>query len=217
MRTAPNFNNLVFANINENLKVEVDGTIIYDDIFNTVPYAKAAENGVPPGCIMPYAGSVNSSGNLLEPIPGWLVCNGATLPDEQKYNSLKIVLGTAWGTNVLPDLRGVFLRGINDGRTGIYADPETRTVGKFQTDTLGTHNHSGSTSQSGEHTHKTKVGIDNNYTGTGESLDNLSGPVRNTDYEYTSSLNGLHSHIIPTDGGAETRPVNAAVVYIIKY
>lgn len=50
------FNNIIFANLNDNLKVEVDGTTIYDDKFNTVPFAKAAENGVPAGTIVPFAG-----------------------------------------------------------------------------------------------------------------------------------------------------------------
>lgn len=211
------FNNLVFANTNENLKVEVDGTVIYNDKFNTVPYSKAAENGVSPGCIMPYAGSVTSGGALIEPIPGWLVCNGATIPTDSKYNKLKQVIGDNWGANKLPDLRGVFLRGVNNGRTGTYADPDTRTVGTFQKDTLKSHDHSGKTSEAGQHWHQVKNGTantaasPNNFPHGGWSPD----PVPNLRHNTDTIPN--HTHTIPIYGGLETRPKNAAVVYIIKY
>lgn len=217
---AVGFNNLVFANITPNLKVEVDGTTIYDDKFNMVPYAKAAENGVPAGSIMPFAGSVTSGGALLEPIPGWLVCNGAAIPTDSKYDKLKQILGNSWGTNLLPDLRGTFLRGVNNGRTGDFADVDNRTVGNFQTDLFKSHNHSGTTSTNGSHTHNStsdyrylvKTGINTSNGG----FDSTAGEPTLTSAEAIQPA-GNHAHTISSDGGLETRPKNAAIVYIIKY
>jgi microcystin-dependent protein len=147
------FESLIFANINENLKVEVNNVTIYNDKFNTVPYAKAAENGVPVGSIMPWAGSVTSGNSLQEPITGWVVCNGATLGTDTKYDELKTVLGTAWGSGLVPDLRGTFLRGVNNGRTDGYKDPDAASrlavnagnsgdkVGSFQGEAVKSHKH----------------------------------------------------------------------------
>ncbi len=212
------FNNLVFANITPNLKVEVDGTTIYDDKFNMVPYAKAAENGVPTGAIMPFAGSVSSGGALLEPISGWLVCNGAAIPSDAKYDKLKQVLGTAWGTNLLPDLRGTFLRGVNNGRTGAYADVDNRSVGSFQVDENKEHNHTGIANTAGQHNHSWSWPFSSDEDGNGSTSilgdnDNAGGWTIPT----SSSGDHTHSLSINNSGGPESRPKNAAIVYIIKY
>ncbi len=211
------FNNLVFANITENLKVEVDGTAIYNDKFNTVPYAKAAENGVPAGAIMPYAGSVTSGSDLQEPIPGWLVCNGATLTNDAKYAKIKTVLGTLWGTNMLPDLRGVFLRGVNNGRTGTFADSDNRSVGNFQDDTFESHNHTATSASGGGHVHKYYDRDINEAGDDGDYADGDGTPGR--DLARDTDWAGAHTHTITVNntGGSETRPVNAGIVYIIKY
>jgi len=213
------FNSLVFANISSNLKVEVDGTTIYDDKFNTVPYAKAAENGVPPGCIMPFAGLTNQ-------IPeGWLLCNGESKPKVGTYQKLYEAIGTLWGDDggnfKIPDLRGMFLRGSNEGRSDVWKDPDTRSVGNFQTDSIQSHDHSNnfSIAQNGEHNHTmgiTTMPFDN------DSWDEWGyGYIESTSATKTTSNNGLHSHVINgnihANGGNETRPNNAAVVYIIKY
>jgi microcystin-dependent protein len=215
------FNNLIFANMQSNLKVEVEGTVIYDDKFNTVPYAKAAENGVPAGCIMPFAGSVTTGNSLQEPIPGWLVCNGAILTSDVKFDKLKLILGNLWGTNLLPDLRGLFLRGVNNGRTGIYADPDTRDVGSFQTDTLGSHLHSGVTNIDGEHSH---TGQETSRADNDDNDDPHNFIVHPGANYYKSSMSisstgssHQHSFITNKNGDSETRPNNAAIVYLIKY
>lgn len=212
------FNNLVFANITPNLKVEVDGTTIYDDKFNAVPYAKAAENGVPPGSIMPFGGAANK-------VPaGWLLCDGSSVSKTGIYQNLFNAIGTAWGDDggnfKLPDLRGMFLRGTNEGRTDAYADTDTRTVGNLQNDLLKSHNHGGSTSVNGSHTHNSGssyrylVAIGFN-TSDGGFDTSANEPALTSAQEIQPA--GSHSHTINSDGGAETRPKNAAVVYIIKY
>lgn len=214
------FNSLVFANISSNLKVEVDGTTIYDDKFNTVPYAKAAENGVPPGSIMPFAGPANK-------IPaGWLLCDGSSKAKTGIYQKLYEAIGTLWGDDggyfKVPDLRGMFLRGINNGKTGNNADQDgERSVGSTQDDAFESHKHTGNTTNIDNHVHNTgdfKYLLKNNdYTSEGtdnkgtNELDILSGR------EMTPA--GAHNHDlnIGLTGNLETRPKNAAVAYIIKY
>lgn len=214
------FNNLDFANLNVNLKVEVDGTTIYDDKFNVVPYAKAAENGVPTGAIMPYAGSVTSGSSLLEPIPGWLVCNGATLTGDAKYARLKTVLGASWGTNQVPDLRGIFLRGVNNGRADAFKDPADRVVGNLQQEDFKSHNHTGTTSSDGAHSHNWTYPFSSSEGGDGHV--SIMGDDQNDTsfgWNIATDSQGAHTHTlnIAIAGGNETRPKNAGVVYIIKY
>lgn len=224
------FGNLVFANVTDNLKVEVDGVTIYDDKFNYAPYAKAAENGVPVGSIMPWAGAVTSGNALEEVIPGWIVCNGATLSSDGKYAKLKTVLGSSWGTNKVPDLRGTFLRGVNNGRSDGFNDPDAANrvavnsgntgdkVGSFQDEAYKSHNHG--VSDDG-HTHGYNdiyfseaggpISVSSNF-GSGDS-DNDNGGYQ-MGRTTASSTTGIS---INTSGNNETRPVNAAVNFIIKY
>ncbi len=227
------FNNLVFANINDNLKVEVDGTTIYDDKFNAVPYAKAAENGVPPGCIMPFAGPVNN-------IPdGWLYCDGTSYASAGIYGKLYNAIGFSWGNDAgkfrVPDLRGYFLRGISDA-TGIDAGKELRTnkynggntgnmnggVGSYQEDDNKAHNHMitdpGHIHDITDPGHVHTIRNITNSTGSG-ALDDAGGSgTSNTSSAQTGiSINNATTRITINSSGTESRPKNAAVVYIIKY
>lgn len=78
----------------------------------------------PVGGIMPYAGAVAPA--------NWLICDGSTF-DAVTYPELNTLLGG----NVLPDLRGEFIRGLDNGR-GI--DPD-RTLGSWQEDEFKAHKH----------------------------------------------------------------------------
>lgn len=84
---------------------------------------------------------------------GWLKANGASV-SRSSYAALFNTIGTIFGsgdgsaTFNLPDLRGEFLRGWDDGR-GVDAG---RALGSFQWDDLGSHSHTiptGSGSESG--------------------------------------------------------------------
>ena len=218
------FDKLVFANNDDNLKVEIDGETIYNDKFNTVPYAKAADNGVPVGAIMPFAGAVSSGGGLEEPINGWIVCNGATLTNNAKFDKLKSVLGSAWGANRVPDLRGTFLRGVNNGRSDTYKDPDASSrvsvhsgnsgdkVGAFQKDEFKSHNHE-ITDPGHKHEFTYKRPQSHNEFDWG----NDQRPVDHYDDETKDTKKAYTGITINNRGGAETRPVNAAVNFIIKY
>lgn len=214
------------------LKVEVKKTAggTYTTISNepmlAVPYARKAENGVPVGTIVAYAG------NDVNKIPeGWKLCDGASVL-KTDYPQLYAILGDAWGTSGssfnLPDLRGRFLRGVDDGE-GNDPDAASRTaiktggntgdaVGSVQDDQFGEHNHPGSTSTDGNHRHSKSSNDQTSDDGDGAvGLENADGdPSNHTAY---TSFNGDHNHTVTTQnrGGSETRPVNAAVYYIIKY
>ncbi len=54
----------------------------------------------PPGTIIAYAGQVTDTGGLIEPVPGYLLCNGAVINgtvEEGKFSNLVSVLGQSWG------------------------------------------------------------------------------------------------------------------------
>lgn len=67
--------------------------------------------GVPPGCVMPYAGATAPD--------GWLLCHGQAV-SRTTYADLFIAIGTAYGTGDgsttfnLPDLRGRVAAGRDD-------------------------------------------------------------------------------------------------------
>jgi phage-related tail fiber protein len=89
---------------------------------------------VPPGAIMHFAWSVTP--------PGWLQANGAAV-SRTTYSDLFTTIGTTFGagngstTFNLPDLRGEFIRGRDNGR-GV--DPG-RGLGTLQLDAFQGHGH----------------------------------------------------------------------------
>jgi hypothetical protein len=173
----------------------------------------------PPGSVMAFAGA-----NV--PV-GWLLCDGSVMSSSQ-YPALFAAISTNWGMGTsggivgtndfnLPDLRGMFLRGVNGTRinsgalnaqnSGLSMDPDvaTRTngpdggnagnaVGSLQGYQLQSHSHAwGSFYNSGW-----AGGSVPGYIHRGDAADNTQTPTTST-------------------GGAETRPQNAYVNYIIKY
>lgn len=140
-----------------------------------------------------------------ETVPdGYLICDGSPV-SRTEYADLFAALGTVWGegdgttTFNIPDLRGEFLRGFDDGR-GV---DDGRAFASSQSDAFAAHNH--------------KNGLAEDATNLfvyGGSTDDLPGSATSsTDAEsYPISYQGLTS----TEGGVETRPRNVAVTYAIK-
>lgn len=124
----------------------------------TSPYTSALEGTdyISPnnlrGTCSYYAGYVEDAGDgEKEPLPGWLVCNGAELSQEGKYNKLYQVIGDKYGVASegkfkLPNLLGSYLKG-----GSIDAEGENSVVEA----TVGGHTHglTGSTGLAGEHAH----------------------------------------------------------------
>jgi microcystin-dependent protein len=168
---------------------------------------------VPPGSIMAYGGAT--------PPAGWELCDGRPLATTGTNAALFAAIGTSWGgsgsTFNLPDLRGYFLRG-RDGGRGADPDRTNRVaaasggnsgdgVGSVQTDEIHSHGHRADWGQDGGK--------------------NVGGPWIRTVGEGMYWGTGYYTPVnvygeaanqpIKPEGGAETRPKNAYVNYIIKY
>lgn len=141
---------------------------------------------ISPGIIMYFAASSAPT--------GWIKANGALL-SRAGYPNLFAVIGTTFGagdgstTFQIPDLRGEFLRGLDDGR-GVDSG---RALGSYQTDVI---------KQNG------------NLTLNGFSAAALiSSPQMNYN---AISPGGIGFSPFP-GGGNETRPRNIALLACIKY
>ncbi|MFB6319265.1 phage tail protein [Saccharicrinis sp. FJH54] len=234
------FDALDFASFDYTLKVEVKDNGAYQTVAKkillAVPYAKAAEsstrsvvadkvkggsNGVPPGTIVPYAGTSAPQ--------GWVMCNGGTYNgNDDLYKELYNVIQTTYGgTGVtsfkVPDLRGVFLRGMDNGR-GL---DNGRNLGSYQADEFKSHTHQYQMDNGGAHTHTIQKLPMDQVPNVNSSMKTLA-ETSSSDEAWSTppgpipgdalSWNGGHIHglTIYNTGGNETRPVNVAVNYIIK-
>ena len=188
------------------LKVMQGSTVFSNEKLQSVPYAIHAQNGVPTGAVMPFIGKVAPN--------GWLLCDGSSFTDNAYTANLIALLGS----NITPDLNGLFLRG-----TGAAATGETGPALKaIQQDDVIAHAHGSgnlSTGDGGSHGHSyirnstTKNNVQSSNSGAnvwqGETWNNVSG-------------DGTHGHNVTSGNTAnngsatETRPINYGVNYIIK-
>lgn len=182
----------------------------------------------PVGAITAYAGDT--------PPVGWLFCQGQEI-SRTAFSDLFGVIGTAWGQGNgstsfrIPDLRGRFLRGVDNNmgvdndaplRTALYAGGNSGdNVGSYQNDATKKPNtpFSGNTDNDGEHIHDFPVNSTNS-----PWTEEIHVQLRNDTYDgsvinFQTAEGGAHTHTLSiTDGGDnETRPKNANVNYIIKY
>ena len=166
--------------------------------------------GVPIGTILAYGGLVsgNQKGALAN--AGWLICDGDKL-NRTEYSDLFAVIGTSYGggdgvtTYNLPDLRGQFVRGVDQG-AGRDPDAATRTaslpggnigdnVGSAQENAFKNHN------WVSECAHTSKLG--GSYSGDPIAI--AGDPTNKANKK------------VPINGGStETRPKNIYVNWIIK-
>ena len=178
--------------------------------FTAAPYAIYAENvgpnaSVPPGSIMAYMGT--------NPPTGWLLCDGSAV-SRTTYSRLFGVIGIANGygdgmnTFNLPDLRGMFLRGL-DGDAGIDLEAAMRAaakpggnsgnaVGSLQQDQFKSHNHANGA-----------------FNRVLELSAGLNATATSTDVTYNEP-DIINSVPMMNAGGTESRPKNVYVNYIIK-
>lgn len=193
----------------------------------------AISGGVFAGCVVGAAFNPGTSPT------GWLKANGAAV-SRTTYAALFAAISTTYGagdgsaTFNLPDFRGLFLRGLDDGR-GIDSG---RALGSFQDSQNLWHNHAGATGENNfGHTHSGNTawagdhnhGVWGGLFGSRTSVQ-ADAPVGGNNTTLYTSTNGNHYHPFTTDGvsnnhqhgisgdgGSETRVKNYPVVYYIKF
>ena len=213
------------------VEVVIDGVTMGKSALAAVPYAVEADtatnfapgsaiaNLMPTGTVVPFAGAV---GGAVKPPAGWLLCDGSQ-QSRTTYAALFATIGTAWGSGDgatsfnLPELRGRFLRGADQGsgndpgpRNPIQAGGNPSGVGTLEGGDLASHSH-GVNDPGHSHTIPAYQNVAGGNWGLNQLYNNVNGylgPVG-----LSASATGIS---IAASGGTETRPVNAAVNYIIK-
>jgi hypothetical protein len=150
---------------------------------------------VPIGTIIAFGGKVTAIPN------NYLLCDGKKYDRDGDYRDLFAAIDLAWGGDAVefnvPDLRGLFLRGVNGTREGDFCDPDStnrssgNAVGSIQPDAIRSHSHGYTAPPTG-----------GSYGGGNPGNIPQNPPPAN-----------------PTTapfGGSETRPKNAYVYYLIK-
>ncbi len=187
------------------ITIASDGTnIFYPDYTNIVNIASAiaAQYAAPSGAIIPFGFPTAPS--------GWLVCNGAAY-SRTTYSSLFTAISTLWGsgdgstTFNIPDFRGMFLRGWDNG-AGNDLNTPGRTFASYEDSAFTSHNHTASDSG---HTHPTSFGGNSGggYYAGGSAASSVSG---------STTQNGYANISIGGTGSPETTPQNYAILYCIK-
>jgi hypothetical protein len=157
----------------------------------TTTIGGASVNPIPSGAVMAFA--MNTAPT------GWLACNGTSISTGGNNASLFAAIGYTYGGSggsfKLPDLRGYFVRGLDNSR-GI--DP-SRALGSDQADEFKSHKH--------KITKPSTI-----YVYTNDNSDyNIGGG-----FQPGGARPASYPSADASEGGTETRPKNIAMLYCIK-
>tara|TARA_B100000424_G_scaffold35690_1_gene24137 strand:+ start:3764 stop:6271 length:2508 start_codon:yes stop_codon:yes gene_type:complete len=174
----------------------------------------ALGGGNPTGTVISYAGSSAPT--------GYLKANGDSIPNgsgtvqgvTEDFSDLYAIVGSS-----LPDLRGEFVRGLDDGR-GVDSGRSIRSSQGNQnlshshtTNTTINHNNNNSKDLQGQFNGEERdgrpTGVFYTVGGRGRDFDGGDG-----DY---IGFDGRHRHGTTSNGGSEARPRNVALLMCIKY
>ena len=210
---------LTFATIQDGFsnkinKIDTDGTLSANSDLNLatqkaiVTYVAAAIAAITPVQQVP-AGTVIYTASTTTPA-GYLLCDGSSY-STLVYPNLAAAIGYTYGGSVhqfnVPDLRGQFIRGWDDGR-GLDSG---RVFGSNQSDSLKSHAHYEFANVSSGY------GNLSSYPNAAPAA-NTSGDSSGASYNIgtdgiSTATEGLSSYT----GGSETRPTNIALLPVIKY
>ena len=217
------YNYIVKIRISENAYASV----LFEREYSIAPAGSGS--AFPIGSVIAYLG--NGSNIAGMEANGWFKCDGRSISglsalSADEKTAFTNILG---GSSNLPDLRGNFLRGLDEGR-GFDDNAGSRTGGEsttgvrsYQGDEFESHDHTGSANQGGDHSHSyvdtyfsehnADVALQNQKGSGGSDDDN-----EDWNKTRTTGLSGTHGHSITIDprGGAETRPENIAVYWLIR-
>ncbi|WP_374075464.1 tail fiber protein [Bdellovibrio bacteriovorus] len=174
------------------------------EFCNGSSWVALATAGVPSGAVQTFAGSTCPS--------GWLKANGQAV-SRTTYANLFTYIGTTYGagdgstTFNVPELRGEFIRGWDDGR-GLDSG---RAMASTQTQDIQAHSHSISTAD--------VYNSASSAPGAFIINDNSSDAIVSSDNISPGSNSSLRTNRFSTSsaGGSETRPRNVALLYCIKF
>jgi microcystin-dependent protein len=165
------------------------GSVTYESNIGIGLMDLVGRTVVPAGTIHTFAGTVAN-------VPaGYLLANGSAISRttfRHLFNAIGTTYGVGNGTTTfnIPDLRGEFLRGLDNGR-GIDTG---RALGSAQADEFEAHTH--------VQQYTASSGADDGY-----AIDGSNNPASQI---ATSVITG-------STGGTETRPRNIAMNFIIKF
>ena len=206
----------------------------------TLEYQPPVQFRNPAGMIAPFAGTADK-------IPdGWLLCDGREFKTTD-YPELFDVIGQSWGGRQevedetvtdyfnIPDMRGMFLRGANNGRDDGYRDPNagsrvdalavaSEDAGTLQTDAIPVHQHVWANADGSGNTRDlyTWNSADTrikylDYVGDLQIHDVIGNEDKEDNYLKITNSSDVYTHPTSTRiRSGESRPNNAAVNYIIK-
>lgn len=217
---ANKYSDVNFASVYYWMKIEIQEGGNYREVsfaqLPSTPYSEVSHNSFFPGMILPFAGPAQN-------IPaGWLLCDGKAI-SRSEYRNLYDAIGVSWGTGDdsttfnLPDLRGMFLRGVS-GDSGNDPDADSRSlltenggntgnnVGSYQKDAIRniTGHFNGLDDRSHIYADGAFVAAGGYVQGNGSKNDFGDGLI-----EFNAS------RVVPV--GGDNRPKNVYVNYIIKY
>lgn len=181
----------------------------------------------PIGSVIAYMGYASTVADLET--SGWYKCDGRLIDNlnaslsADEISAFKNIVGSN-----LPDLRGIFLRGLDEGR-GWDDNRTTRTggestygVGSYQPCKVEDITLTGSTSSDGNHRHTgtTDPGGWSRTTDDGGTSGTAAENSGTHTHTFTTDYAGTHSHTVSVSysagAGSETRPENIAVYYLIR-
>lgn len=172
---------------------------------------------VPTGILAPLSGMTTPS--------GWVRANGQSLSrttdatlwafaqasgnlasSEETKTAGQYGPGNGTTTFTVPNLEadgGYFIRPVSSGRG----------IGTVQQDDFRNHDHGGETEEGGMHDHD----LDGGWAGLRNDRGGEAGSINvGSAVSQRTGMSPLHTHVIPAEGGTETRPKNIAYPVIIK-
>ena len=227
------YNYRVKARISENSYASV----IYERDFALAPAGSGS--AFPVGSVIAYLG--NGSNVAGMEANGWFKCDGRAISgltalSADERTALTNILG---GSTNLPDLRGTFLRGLDESR-GYDDDAGSRTGGEsttgvrsFQAEGMRNHRHTGTTSDGAHYHNYRDIYYSENGGPDGAAPSGRGSGDTDSDNEFwgtdrQTDTDGAHSHSFTTNdpttsstgqsamAGNENRPDNYAVYWLIR-
>ena len=224
-------NNALLVNSRYNYLVKVyTSTESYGTMYEEQEFTISSGSAIMPvGAVISYIGNPSNISGLES--GGWFKCDGRAISTltlnltADEITALSNVIGS-----YLPDLRGMFTRGVDEGR-GTDDNAGTRIngaidgatgVGSYHPTEIQSHGHTGTAADAGNHRH-TGTTDPGGYQRSSDDGGNTGTAAENSGthtHTFTTDYAGDHSHNFSTtyssSGGNETRPENISVYYLIR-